>query len=97
MGHFVSLMAALISQSVVVMKAREFAETVEGVLLEGAQSLDGVGWVVREPVLTAAEAAQTPNAIVDCFFGDLSRAKLFFFFIPPEIVKTQTTSKKREN
>ena len=63
MGHFVGVMATLISQPVVVMKAREFAETVEGVLLEGAQSLDGVGWVVREPVLTAAEAAETPLSI----------------------------------
>ena len=63
MGHFVGVIATLISQPVVVMKAREFPETVEGVLLEGAQSLDGVGWVVREPVLTAAEAAETPLSI----------------------------------
>ena len=67
MGHFVGVMATLISQPVVVMKAREFAETVEGVLLEGAQSLDGVGWVVREPVLTAAEAAKTPLSLSIAF------------------------------
>eukprot|EP00956_Cyclotella_meneghiniana_P012899 scaffold18396_cov52-Cyclotella_meneghiniana.AAC.1 len=56
-------MATLISRPVVVIKAQEFSETVEGVLLEGDQSLDGVGWVVREPVLTAAEAAETPLSI----------------------------------
>ena len=48
--HFVDVMAALTSRPVVAMKAWEFAETVEGMLLEGDQSLDGVGLVIREQV-----------------------------------------------
>ena len=60
MSHFVRVMATLISRPVVVMRTQEFSETIEGVLVEVAQSLDGVGWVVTEPVLAAAEAAETP-------------------------------------
>ena len=51
MCHFVGVMAMLISWPVVVMKAWEFLETVEGVLVEGAQSLDGVGWVAGGQIL----------------------------------------------
>ena len=35
-------------------------ETVDGVLVKGAQSLDGVGWVVEVQVLAAAEAVDGP-------------------------------------
>ena len=63
MGHFVGVMATLISQPVVVMKAREFPETIEGMLLEGARPLDGAGWVAGELVLAAAEAAYSPLSI----------------------------------
>ena len=49
------------------MKAWEFSETVEGVLVEGSQSLDGVGWVAGGQVLAPAEAAYSPLPIA--FFG----------------------------
>ena len=63
MSHFVGVMATLISRSVVVMRTQEFSETIEGVLVEVAQLLDGAGWVVGVLVLAAAEAAYSPLSI----------------------------------
>eukprot|EP00956_Cyclotella_meneghiniana_P008785 scaffold12009_cov61-Cyclotella_meneghiniana.AAC.1 len=63
MGHFVRVMATLISRPVVVMRTQKFSETIEGVLVEVAQSLDGAGWVVGELVLAAADAAYSPLSI----------------------------------
>ena len=67
-------------------------------LVKGAQSLDGVGWEVGVPVLAAAEAADGPLSMAFLvIYLDLSRAKLVFFFILRQIVKTQSTSKKEKN
>lgn len=49
--------------------------------VEGAQSLNGVGWVVREPVSTAAEVAKTPLSLSIAFLMIyLERSELLFRF-----------------
>ena len=68
--HFVGVMMMVRSHPVVVIWAWGFWETVDGVLVEWAQLLDGVGWVVGVPVLAAAEAADGHCWMVFwwCFF-----------------------------
>ena len=74
--HFVGVMMMVISRPVVVIWAWGFWETVDEVLIEWAQLLDGVGLAVGVPVLAAVEAAdghffwrKITTSEIECLFG----------------------------